>query len=73
MAQRLSVYQKDEESLENEVMQMFPILTDETENDVSLLMEKYTLYKNDYMKHLQFDPALENLTYCKLSFLCSLN
>ena len=69
MAQRLAVYQKDEESLENEVMQMFPILTDETENDVRLLMEKYMLYKKDYMKHLQFDPALENLNYCKFSFL----
>ena len=69
MAQRLAVYQKDEESLENEVMQMFPISTDETKNDVSLLMEKYMLYKKDYMKHLQFDPALENLTYCKFSFL----
>ena len=67
MAQRLSVYQKDEESLENEVMQMFPILTDEKEDGVSLLMEKYIMYKKDYMKHLQFDPALENLSYCKFS------
>ena len=31
------------------------------------LIEKYTMYKKRYMKNLQFDPQLENLS--KFSFL----
>ena len=62
MAQRLAVYHTNEASLENALTQLFPTSNDETENDVSLLMEKYMLYKKNYMKHLQFDPELENLS-----------
>ena len=63
MAQRLAVHFEDEASLENALTQLFPNSTDENEGDVILLMmEKYMLYKKNYMKHLQFDPGLENLS-----------
>ena len=63
MAQRLAVHFEDEASLENALTELFPTSTEENEDDVSLLMmEKYMMYKKNYMKHLQFDPELENLS-----------
>ena len=58
-----------EESLDNALTQLFPTSTDKNKDDVSLLMEKYTMYKKNYMKQLQFDPELENLS--KFSILSS--
>ena len=67
MAERLAVHFENEASLENAITQLFPTLTDENEDDVSvLMMEKYMMYKKNYMKHLRFDPDLENLS--KFSF-----
>ena len=62
LAQRLAVYHKNEESLENVLTQLFPTSTYKMEDDVVLLMEKYTMYKNNYMKQLQFQPELDNLS-----------
>ena len=62
LAQRLAVYHKDEESLENALTQLFPTSTYKMKDDVRLLMEKYTMYKNNYTKQFQFQPELDNLS-----------
>ena len=63
LAQRLAAHHMPtEKELENAVTQLFPNSADKKEDDVRLLMEKYMMYKENYMKHLQFDSKLENLS-----------
>ena len=66
---RILAHKIDEESLDNALAKLFPTSTNKIEDDVNLLMEKYMTYKKNYMKQLQFDPELENLS--KFSILSS--
>ena len=63
LAQRLAAhFTVTEKELENGVTQLFPNSRDKKEGDMRLLMEKYMVYKRNYMKHLHFDSKLENLS-----------
>ena len=55
-------HEMGEESLDNALTQLFPTSTKKIEDHVNLLVEKYMTYKKNYMKQLQFDPELENLS-----------
>ena len=70
LANEMAVYHDmSEESLDNALTQLFPTSTGKNKDDVSLLMEKYMMYKTSFMKHLQFDPKLKN--HSKFSILSS--
>lgn len=55
--------------LDNALTQSFPTSPDKNKDDVRFLTEKYIMYKKNYMKQLQFDPELENLS--KFSIMSS--
>ena len=58
----------NKERLYFDLRQMFPISADEKLSEVKLLTESYHKYKREYVKHIYFNPAIENL--CKF-FLTS--
>ena len=63
LAHELARYDKQKKiSLENALTQLFPTPTEKKKDNVRSLIEKYTTHKKRYMKNLQFDPQLENLS-----------
>ena len=52
----------DGERLQNALRQFFPSSTGSKEVELRTLMEEYIKYKKRYVKHLQFDPDLKNLS-----------
>ena len=56
----------DAKQLYNAIQQMFSPSADPSGDELRLSMEEYIKYKKRYVKHLQFDPDLQNLS--KFSF-----
>ena len=52
----------DAKQLYSAIQQMFSPSADPNGDELSLLMEEYIKYKKIYVKHLQFDPDLQNLS-----------
>ena len=50
------------EHLHVALKQMFPASADEKVYEVEPLTESYHKYKNEYVKHLSFNPEEENLS-----------
>ena len=62
----------DEERLQKAIQQMFSAPADPKDDGMKLSIEEYIKYKKRYVKNLQFDPDIQNLS--KLFFsqhLCS--
>ena len=58
----------DGEHLFNAFQQMFSTLADPKQDGLyKLSMEKYTKYKKSYIKHLQFNPEVKNLSKFSIS------
>ena len=54
----------DGERLQKALQQMFLSPADPKNEGLRLTMEKYIKYKKRYVKHLQFDPDIQNLSKC---------
>ena len=52
----------DEEPLKKALQQMFASTADPKDEGLRLSMEEYIKYKKRYVKHLLFDPNLQNLS-----------
>ena len=52
----------DAKQLYNAIQQMFSPSADPSGDELRLSMEEYIKYKKRYVKHLQFDPDLQNLS-----------
>ena len=57
----------DEEPLQKALQQMFSEPADPKSEGLKLTMEEYIKYKKRYVKHLQFNPNLTNLSECFIS------
>ena len=57
----------DEEPLQEALQQMFSEPVDPKDEGLRLSMEEYIKYKKRYVKHLQFDPDLQNLSNFSIS------
>ena len=57
----------DEERLQKALQQMFSEPADPKDEGLRLSMEEYIKYKKRYVKHLQFDPDLQNLSNFSIS------
>ena len=63
MTQELIYWQyKYQAGLDVALQQMFPTSSDEKEDEVQSLTEKYQKYKKEYVKHFSFNPEEENLS-----------
>ena len=52
----------ERDRLQNAIRQFFPSLAGTKEAELRTYMEEYIKYKKSYVKHLQFDPDLKNLS-----------
>ena len=52
----------DEERLQKAIQQMFSAPADPKDDGRRLSIEEYIKYKKRYVKHLQFDPDIQNLS-----------
>ena len=52
----------DGERLQNALRQFFPSSAGTKEVELRTHMEEYIKYKKSYVKHLEFDPDLKNLS-----------
>ena len=52
----------DEERLQKAIQQIFFAPADPKDDALRLSIEEYIKYKKRYVKHLQFDPDLQNLS-----------
>ena len=57
-------YGESRDRLHVALQQMFPTSADEKGDDVKSLTESYHKYKEEYVKHIGFNPEEENLSKC---------